>query len=153
MGKFKYDLTVSAVNAFGAACITVLFGLCWFSFYEDALFAPFHLEGWCVTALFCLMYCLLCRAYNSFEVVLQSVQEAVYSQALSILFADVIFYFVTCLLARRFVNVLPILGTFAVQFLAAALWCAVKRRWHFTSRSAAPSVVAEQKDPGVVFAL
>ncbi len=46
MGKFKYDLTVSAVNAFGAACITVLFGLCWFSFYEDALFAPFHLEGW-----------------------------------------------------------------------------------------------------------
>lgn len=141
MGKFKYDLTVSAVNAFGAACITVLFGLCWFSFYEDALFAPFHLEGWCVTALFCLVYRLLCRAYNSFEVVLQSVQEAVYSQALSILFADVIFYFVTCLLARRFVNVLPILGTFAVQLLAAALWCAMKRRWHFTSRPAVPSVV------------
>lgn len=153
MGKFKYDLTVSAVNAFGAACITVLFGLCWFSFYEDALFAPFHLEGWCVTALFCLVYCLLCRAYNLFEVVLQSVQEAVYSQALSILFADVIFYFVTCLLARRFVNVLPILGTFAVQLLAAALWCAMKRRWHFTSRPAAPSVVVGQKDPGVVFAL
>ena len=153
MGKFKYDLTVSAVNAFGAACITVLFGLCWFSFYEDALFAPFHLEGWCVTALFCLVYCLLCRAYNSFEVVLQSVQEAVYSQALSILFADVIFYFVTCLLARRFVNVLPISGTFAVQLLAAALWCAMKRRWHFTFRPAVPSVVAVRKDPGMVFAL
>lgn len=87
MGKFKYDLTVFAVDAFGAACTTALFGLCWFSFYKSALFAPFHLEGWCVSALFCLVYCLLCRAYDSFEVVLQSVLEAVFSQALSILFA------------------------------------------------------------------
>lgn len=84
MGKCKYDLTVSAVNAFGAACITVLFGLCWFSFYEDALFAPFHLEGWCVTAPFCLVYCLLCRARDSFAAVRRSAQEAVYSRALSI---------------------------------------------------------------------
>lgn len=80
MGKFKYDLTVFAVDAFGAACTTALFGLCWFSFYKSALFAPFHLEGWCVSALFCLVYCLLCRAYDSFEVVLQSVLEAVFSR-------------------------------------------------------------------------
>ena len=141
MGKFKYDLTVFAVDAFGAACTTALFGLCWFSFYKSALFAPFHLEGWCVSALFCLVYCLLCRAYDSFEVVLQSVLEAVFSQALSILFADVIFYFVTCLLARRFVNVLPILGTLALQLLVSALWCVLKRRWHFAAHPAAPSVV------------
>lgn len=141
MGKFKYDLTVFAVDAFGAACTTALFGLCWFSFYESALFAPFHLEGWCVSALFCLVYCLLCRAYDSFEVVLQSVLEAVFSQALSILFADVIFYFVTCLLARRFVNVLPMLGMLALQLLVSALWCVLKRRWHFAAHPAAPSVV------------
>lgn len=141
VGKFKYDLTVFAVDAFGAACTTALFGLCWFSFYESALFAPFHLEGWCVSALFCLVYCLLCRAYDSFEVVLQSVLEAVFSQALSILFADVIFYFVTCLLARRFVNVLPMLGTLALQLLVSALWCVLKRRWHFAAHPAAPSVV------------
>ena len=141
VGKFKYDLTVFAVDAFGAACTTALFGLCWFSFYKSALFAPFHLEGWCVSALFCLVYCLLCRAYDSFEVVLQSVLEAVFSQALSILFADVIFYFVTCLLARRFVNVLPMLGTLALQLLVSALWCVLKRRWHFAAHPAAPSVV------------
>lgn len=73
--------------------------------------------------------------------VLQSVLEAVFSQALSILFADVIFYFVTCLLARRFVNVLPMLGMLALQLLVSALWCVLKRRWHFAAHPAAPSVV------------
>lgn len=41
VGKFKYDLTVFAVDAFGAACTTALFGLCWFSFYKSALLRRF----------------------------------------------------------------------------------------------------------------
>lgn len=133
MGKFKHDVQVSLCDAIGVILITALFGLCWFGFYDEKLYAPFHLEGWCVVALFCLVYCLLCRAYNAFDVALQGVSEAVYSQALSILFSDVIFYGVTCLLARAFVDLRPILATFAVQLLGAVIWCGLKRKWYFAA--------------------
>ena len=56
MGKFKHDVQVSLCDAIGVILITALFGLCWFGFYDEKLYAPFHLEGWCVVALFCPGY-------------------------------------------------------------------------------------------------
>ena len=145
MGKFKHDVQVSLCDAIGVILITALFGLCWFGFYDEKLYAPFHLEGWCVVALFCLVYCLLCRAYNAFDVALQGVSEAVYSQALSILFSDVIFYGVTCLLARAFVDLRPILATFAVQLLGAVIWCGLKRKWYFAAFLPKRSVIVSAR--------
>lgn len=140
MGKIKPRLLLTAFNLVNIVFAAAIFGLCWRWFYAPAAQTG-SWEIWCVIALFCVIYCLMSRAYDAFEVALQGLRETVGSQLLALLITHVILYCVTCLLVRRAAAPLPLLASWAVSTICAALWSAVKRKWYFSACPAKRSVI------------
>lgn len=134
MGRLKHDLMLMTANFVNIVAMTAIFGLCWFRFYAEEIYTPFYFRGdWCVIALFCLIYFLLCDAYDAFEVTLQGVYETIYSQALALFITDFILYCVTCLLERKAADPRPLLVGFAAHIAVAALWGFLAGRWYFAT--------------------
>ena len=73
MGKIKQRLMLTMLNIVTVAFVTSVFGVCWLWFYVQAAQVGTW-ETWCVIALFCVIYCLMCRAYDAFEVALQGLR-------------------------------------------------------------------------------
>lgn len=140
MGKIKQRLMLTMLNIVTVAFVTSVFGVCWLWFYAQAAQTGAW-ETWCVIALFCVIYCLMCRAYDAFEVALQGLRETVGSQLLALLVTHIILYCVTCLLVRRAAAPLPLLASWIVSTVCAALWSAVKRKWYFSACPAKRSVI------------
>lgn len=134
MGKFRHDLLLLAVNFINGLTMAALFSLCWFGYYAHEIFTPFYFWGdWFVIALYGVVYFLLCDAYDAFEISIQRISETFYSQVLSLFVTDAILYGVTCLLERRAADIIPLLITFGVQILVAALWSMMASRWYFAT--------------------
>lgn len=140
MGKIKQRLMLTMLNIVTVAFVTSVFGVCWLWFYAQAAQVGTW-ETWCVIALFCVIYCLMCHAYDAFEVALQGLRETVGSQLLALLVTHIILYCVTCLLVRRAAAPLPFLASWIVGTVCAALWSAVKRKWYFSACPAKRSVI------------
>ena len=140
MGKIKQRLMLTMLNIVTVAFVTSVFGVCWLWFYAQAAQTGTW-ETWCVIALFCVIYCLMCRAYDAFEVALQGLRETVGSQLLALLVTHIILYCVICLLVRRAAAPLPLLASWIVSTVCAALWSAVKRKWYFSTCPAKRSVI------------
>ena len=140
MGKIKQRLMLTMLNIVTVAFVTSVFGVCWLWFYAQAAQTGTW-ETWCVIALFCVIYCLMCRAYDAFEVALQGLRETVGSQLLALLVTHIILYCVACLLVRRAAAPLPLLASWIVSTVCAALWSAVKRKWYFSACPAKRSVI------------
>lgn len=140
MEKIKPRAALTTLNIVSIALAAAIFGLCWLWFYAQAAQTGAW-EIWCVIAVFCVIYCLMCRAYDAFEVAPQGLRETIGSQLLALLITHIILYCVTCLLVRRAAAPLPLLASWVVSTVCAALWSAVKRKWYFSACPARRSVI------------
>ena len=142
MDRIKQDLIRTAIDLVNIILVTAVFGLCWFTFYAQAVYdSADFLGNWCILALFCVVYYLMSRAYDAFETALQGTYETVYSQALSLLVTYGILYCVTCLLERKAADPRPMLAAWIISAFAAALWSVLKRKWYFSAFPAKRSVI------------
>ena len=82
--------------------------------------------------IFCILYMTYGRIYESFLISLVRITEMVYSQALALVMSDGILYLVICLMAKKLVSPLPVLGLFVLQMMISVLWCVCAHKWYFT---------------------
>ncbi len=71
------------------------------------------------------------KTYHALAVGLIRVSELVYSQSLSILICDVLFYLAGALYCNHFMAVLPMLVCFAAQFVLSVVWSHLAHRIYY----------------------
>lgn len=132
MSKLKHDVTVWVAKAVNPVLLTLPFAVAWFHYYASRLASPYYYWGnWVVVALFFFLYILFCRVYDGFLISINRISEIVYSQALASVISDFLLYVVICLLSKRLVNPLPLLGALAAQVLLAGVWAYCAHQWYF----------------------
>lgn len=133
MSKLKHDLTVRVAKAVNPVLLTLPFAVVWFHYYANRLASPYYYWGnWVVVALSFFLYILFCRVYDGFLISINRISEIVYSQALASAISDFLLYVVICLLSKRLVNPLPLLGALAAQVLLAGVWAYCAHQWYFS---------------------
>lgn len=133
MSKLRHDVTVRVAKAVNPVLLTLPFAVAWFHYYASRLASPYYYWGnWVVVALFFFLYILFCRVYDGFLISINRISEIVYSQALASVISDFLLYVVICLLSKRLVNPLPLLGALAAQVLLAGVWAYCAHQWYFS---------------------
>lgn len=129
---FYRELRIRVVKVFNLLMITLPFALCWLNCYADQLrneTSLFQNAG--AIVLFMLLYFFFARAYDAFLISLKRISELLFSQLLSILFADLMMLLVFWVLAGKLPSLLSVFGVFVGQMAASLLWCVVAHRWYF----------------------
>ena len=130
--KIYRDIRLRLVKALNVLLMAVPLGFCWYLFYAEEILLPFYRRGnWAMIVLFVVLYLLFTRVYDALRISTGRISEMVYSQGLSLLMADGILFLVLWLLMRRWPNILPALGTLAVQLVLTALWSLFAHKWYF----------------------
>ena len=133
MSKLKHDVTIRVAKTVNPILLALPFAAVWFHYYASRLASPYYYWGnWVVVALFFFLYILFCRVYDGFLISINRISEIVYSQALASVISDFLLYVVICLLSKRLVNPLPLLGALAAQVLLAGVWAYCAHQWYFS---------------------
>ena len=94
-----------------------------------------------VLAIFTVVFLFLIRAYDAYDVGVDTVMGLFFGQSLCDLITDVIIYGAICLLWTSLMNPIPLLATLAIQILLNLIWSYLANRWYFKKNSNLPSIV------------
>ena len=148
--KFFHDVTLRAAKIANIVLMTAPFIFVWYTFYADKLWVNFYMRGhWMVIALYVLLYFLIGRVYDAFNVSYNSHGEMIYSQLLSLFEVNVIMYIVAWLLIRHMPAVLPVLCVMAVQIVFAVIWSYGSQSWYYHTFPANKTVVVYDMRQGI----
>lgn len=89
------------------------------------------LEQAMVAFVYLFLLYQLNKIYHALTVGLVRVSELIYSQALALLFCNVMAYLACCLYCREFIETLPLFAMMVIQFELSMLWSLLANRWYF----------------------
>lgn len=125
-------MLVELAQLLNIMAITTIFAIIWLLFYWQHLAVPYLQKGIAVIILlFIVLFVLFGKTYAAFKIDNPRASEIVFSQFLAELFTNLIMYFITFLLMKRFPELAPVLITLAVQLCASCLWAIASRRIYF----------------------
>ena len=130
MESVAYRAAVRGVKLLNLGLMTAAAVLCWLGFYAGP--ATGDMTALLIGVVYFALYMTYGRVYESFLLSLVRITELVYSQALALLMSDGLLYVVLCLMERRLVVCLPILGLFTVQLVLSVLWSVCAHKWYFS---------------------
>ena len=144
-------LLIRFVKLLDVAVILLFYYLIWMRFYVDGLYAsPFFRRGnWIIILIYLLSYVWLAHLYQGFYIHLLPVNGIIFGQTLACVFANLLMYFVTVLLSRRFVNVFPMLLCLLLDFLFICVWSKWAHDWHRKHYARKKVIIIYDKREGV----
>lgn len=132
MDDLMIRLRMRALQILNILLVTAAFALSWKTAY-----VPFFARGagkvafWGGVIGYAALYVVFTQVYDAFLVSQQRISEIVYSQMLSALFADGIFYLFIVIRKLYFPSPLPMLGALAAQLVCILLWAIFAHQWYF----------------------
>lgn len=150
MENLAHNLALRVVKLLDAVLMTIPFSVCWYLAYSPVIVAPFYSKGnWLIVAIFMIVYIIYGRVYEGFMVSLYRISEMVYSQALAVFISDAIMYLITWLLMRRLPLIWPLLVTFLVQVVVAAIWSYCVHQWYYCVFKPLPTAIIYDQRRGM----
>lgn len=86
-------------------------------------------------AIYAVVYLFLLRAYNAYDVGVDTISGLFFSQSLSVFITDIIIYGAICLMWTDLMNPLPIAGLFVFQLFVNLVWSYFANKWYFKKNS------------------
>lgn len=130
----KVDRSITNVaSMIETMLMTGLFVAVWLLYYNNIVFRTHRKLGAIgAIAVWVILYLIFCKTYRAFKIASSAIVETAFTQFLSVGFADLILYVAACLVARKYINVLPgVVAAFA-QVCISFLW-ATKAKQYFLS--------------------
>lgn len=110
--------------------IVALFAIVWIGYYNLYAFRSGRWYGGIVSVvIYYIIYSYLSKLYKAFKIGTYQIGEVVFSQFLAIGMADTILYVECCLIARRYVNILPGGITALLQLAGIVVWALFAKRY------------------------
>lgn len=148
--RLFHDTTIRIVKLANIIIMTIPFAVVWYMFYADKLWVHFAMRGhWLVIALYVLLYFLIGRVYDAFNMSYNRHGEMIYSQLLSLFEVNVIIYIVAWLLIRHMPAIFPVFGVMAVQIVCAVVWAYGSQFWYYHTFPANKTVVVYDMRQGI----
>lgn len=137
-------------------CITVMVllivGLVWFGYYNNFAFRTHRLQGGIIAMLiYYVVYDRLAILYKAYKAGQNTIGEVVFSQILSFGVADLILYVEACLIANRYINLLPGIAAFLAQAVVALIWAFCAKRYYMSHIPAPRTLIIYGKNDYPVF--
>ncbi|MDY2627204.1 MAG: sugar transferase [Lachnospiraceae bacterium] len=130
----KHDLPLRVVKLLNLLLMTVIFAGSWYMYYSDRAFVQYYNKGnYLIILIFTILYFLLGRVYEAFQISHFRISEMIYSQSLAAVISDAIMYVIICLLTLDAPNILPLMMTFICQLLISICWSFLSHRWYFST--------------------
>lgn len=109
--------------------LTGIFGYVWYKYYSDVIVLPFYRRGnWVLIAIYCMLTTLFFRVYGGFRIGYLKSTDMLYSQFLSMIFVNVVTFFLISLIGRHFMDSTPVVVMTAVDLGVIALWTAASNK-------------------------
>lgn len=109
---------------------TAIFLLVWTIYYNSRVFETHRAAGAAVSLLVYLgIYCSAATLYRACKISAYPVGETILSQLLAFGLADLVLYIEACLIANRYLSLLPGLAAAALQILAVTAWAVGAKTW------------------------
>ncbi|MCR5742996.1 MAG: sugar transferase [Lachnospiraceae bacterium] len=146
----SHNTALRIVKIMNTLLMTLCFSIVWYYYYLSRTDAPFYAKGsYAMVFLFFVLYAILGKVYDAFNMSHYRVSEMVYSQALASGAADFILYIVICFLSKGFPNLLPGIICWVVQIAVAVHWSMFSKRWYFATFKRKSSAVIYDRDRGI----
>ncbi len=111
------------LSVFFLAAETGMFYFVWMSRYSGLMEKPFQRKGnWLMAAFYVLFLVLFAHMYSGWKIGALKAFHLIYSQGLSLLFANAMMYVVITLLTKKFQVFWPLLLMFLAQCVFACAW-------------------------------
>lgn len=110
--------------------IVTLFAVVWVCYYNLYAFRTGRGMGGILSiGIYYIIYSYLSKLYKASKIGTYQIGEIVFSQILAIGIANVILYVECCLIARRYVSIVPGLVTALLQIAGMTLWTILSKRY------------------------
>ena len=148
--KLEHSLQLRIVKLLNVFVMALPFAVCWFVYYGQKIDMPFDdIGNWLILFLFVVLYFTYGRIYDAFLVSLNRITEMIYSQALAVIVSDGVMYVISCLVARRLLNVLPLMLVFGLQLLFSVVWSLLAHHWYFSCFDPRRSIIVYDRNRGI----
>lgn len=102
----------------------------WMLYYNNIVFRSHRELGAFFTILIWLiLYLRFCKTYRAFKIASSAIGETAFTQFLSIGFADIVMYVAGCLVARKYINLLPGIMAVIIQVIIGFIWATKAKRY------------------------
>ena len=119
-----------AASVIITALMTAAFAAVWLIYYNTIVFRThLFLGAFFSILIWLILYIKFGQVYRAFKIASNAIGETAFSQFLSIGFADLILYIAGCLVARKYVNVLPGAGIVVLQSVLGFFWATRSKQY------------------------
>lgn len=133
---------IQVLKYLNVVLVSAAFYFCWKLFFSDTMRLTY---GWrgnaAVTLVYAVLFVLLCRTYNGFDVGVLRISELIYSQSLAAFIDSVIVYILCIFISKRLPNPLPLLGLLCVQCGIISIYCLNANTMYFKLHPPLPTAV------------
>ena len=148
--SFKHEIGLRFIKLINLLCMVTAFGVAWFMYYESRLYSPFYFWGdVAVVTIFAIFYIYFGKTYDAFLISHYRIFDVIASQALALLFSDILMYAITLLLYKNFPNPLPLLLCFVDQVSISIIWTCIAHWTYFKWFPAMKSIIIYDRRRGM----
>lgn len=129
----KHDLPLRIIKTLNLLLMMMVFAISWFFYYSNLAVVQYNhkKESGLIILIFMVLYFLLGRIYEAFQISNFRISEIVYSQTLAAAISDAIMYIIICLLTLDTPNILPLVMALICQMIVSTCWAFLSHRWYF----------------------
>lgn len=112
--------------------LSIIFLDTWNDSYNAIIVQPLYRRGiWLIVAIYAVIVYLFMKLYGGFKVGHYKVSQIIYSQVLSVIFANFITYLQMSLLARGFLPLEPVMFMTFLDIMAITVWTVISDRIYY----------------------
>lgn len=105
----------------------------WNNYYRNMIEDPFYEKGsLLLTVVYIILYIIFSKIYEAYKIGLLNVGEIIYSQLLSLIFANIITYMQISLISKKLVNPFALVVMTAAELLVIIIWAYVCNKLYFS---------------------
>ena len=128
--NYKHWLSYAA-NAVILAVEAGVFAYVWYTTYSESIVLPFYRRGnWAIIGLYMLFAFFFTQVFGGYKIGYQRVTDIILSHVLAVVCSSVVAYLEICLVARSYVNFLPLVMLGLMQLTFIFPWVIVVRRFY-----------------------
>ena len=142
MYSFKHEIGLRLLKILNLFFIVLSFSLAWILYYDYFTVVPYYWKGDVVIiGIYAILYYLFGKTYDAFLISHYRIFDVVASQSLSVFLCNCAFYVGMLVLAKGFVNPLPLLLLFIDQIAISVIWTCIAHGLYFRWFPARKSIV------------
>ncbi|MFI3173516.1 MAG: hypothetical protein R3Y58_14275, partial [Eubacteriales bacterium] len=126
MGDYIVQISKRIVNVY----VVLLFIFIWMTYYNNFAFQTLREFGGILSVvIYCALYQSFSDLFKGFKIGTYSIIEISFGQAVAITLSNGILYIEGCLIANRYISIVPILLTTVIQIVGCVVWATVAKQY------------------------